>query len=126
MAVAVSSIRQAKLTLHVIQAVNRLLAPGSWLLAPGSWLLALGSWLLALAHALHRGRSEIVGLEILEAAGHRFAKGVGLRATGGGGQVGEALLNGGVEADGGSRARSLYSLYLRVGTAPVIANGGSL
>ena len=67
-----------------------------------------------------------MGLEILEAVGHHFAKVVGLRATGGGGQVGEALLNGGVEADGGSRARSLSSLYLRVGTASVIANGGSL
>jgi len=91
-AVAVSSIRQAKLTLHVIQAVDR----------P-----------LALAHALDRGRSEIEVLEILEileAVGHQLAQVVGLRATGGGGQLGEALLNGGVEADGGSRDRSLYSL----------------
>ena len=53
---------------------------------PGSWLLAPGSWLLALAHALHRGRSEIEGLEILEAVGHQFAKVVGIRATSGGGQ----------------------------------------
>ena len=89
MAVAVSSIRQAKLTLHVIQAVDR----------P-----------LALAHALDRGRSEIEVLAILEAVGHQLAQVVGLRATGGGGQLGEALLNGGVEADGGSRDRSLYSL----------------
>ena len=59
MADAVSSIRQAKLTLHVVQATDRL---------------------LTFACPLHRRRGDVEVLEILQAVGHQLAQVIGLRA----------------------------------------------